>query len=47
MTLLAILTALFRLLIARRIAFDAFETFCPEEAERGADCDFAIVIPCY
>jgi hypothetical protein len=33
--------------IARRIAFDAFDIFCPEEAERDDDCDFAIVIPCY
>tara|TARA_R110002126_G_scaffold81052_1_gene200096 strand:- start:55 stop:396 length:342 start_codon:yes stop_codon:yes gene_type:complete len=38
---LTTLTALFVALIARRIAFDAFDTFCP--AERDDDCDFAIV----
>ena len=41
-----VLTALFFALIERRIAFDAFDTFCPAEAERDDDCDFAIVFPC-
>lgn len=41
--LLTTLTALLFALIARRIAFDAFEIFCPAADERDDDCDFAIV----
>jgi hypothetical protein len=38
-----LLTADRELVIARRIAFDAFDIFCPAEDERDDDCDFAIV----
>ena len=37
-----LLTADRELVIARRIAFDAFD-FCPAADERDDDCDFAIV----
>jgi len=40
-------TAGFALVIARRIAFDALDTFCPDEAERAPDIEFLIVIPCW
>lgn len=40
------LTAVFLPLIARRIAFDAFDAPCFDADERDDEFDFAIVFPC-